>query len=575
MQNRQTSKRRKNQANTTATQKQPQQRRRRHNRKYPAIDRQSHSVCFRISSVGQYMAVVKEVNEGRPSDQEPQERPTQGQLGETQCLTQRVGPARASPMGSHLNLSQLAGRAGSRKKGSRVRLVTFREMREIQRMMEMANLGPGSTEYSKPFGSDVRRKVPFGKRHAFRPDPNPGPGAYQIDKADKLTKSASQVHSMRPRVKDVSTKTVTETDAGRYNPHKDFGAAVGKMTIGERSRERAVSNTPPPGAYNPDNALSLTKPKSTATIIRRDSAPRVAYIRQPGQTPDPGQYHDAGRGFGYNTPRMTISAAKQKWRPLNDNPGPGYHDAVHTLTRPRTPGVEISKSRTRRDEFLANQGVDTPAPTYNVKDTFGADLKSKMTLGGKAKWKPGNRNPGPGEYDGDPGAIGKRATSTVNMDKTKAEARHLYLEDNKTAAADVQYDIVRPFGSDVTTKVNFGSKYQSKPNTNPAPGHYESTQKIVRPASKTFSISKTPRNTHEHQVRPAKGHTPSVGAYNTMRPFGAAARKITFGGKYKTQSSWGPSPCDYDPSVKLVKPSQPGVKIHQAQWVLLDEASVL
>lgn len=77
------------------------------------------------------MTVVKEVNENRPSDQEPQERPTQGHLGEVQCLTQRLGPARASPMGSHLNLSQLAGRAGSRRKSSRVRLVTFREMREI------------------------------------------------------------------------------------------------------------------------------------------------------------------------------------------------------------------------------------------------------------------------------------------------------------------------------------------------------------------------------------------------------------------------------------------------------------
>lgn len=136
----------------------------------------------------------------------------------------------------------------------------------------------------------------------------------------------------------------------------------------------------------------------------------------------------------------------------------------------------MSKSKSRRDEFLASHAADTPAPTYNLNNTFGADLKSKMTLGGKAKWKPDNQNPGPGHYDGDQGAIGKRATSTVNMDRSKAEARHLYLEDNKTAAADAQYDIVKPFGSDITTKVTFGSKYQSKPNANPAPGQYESKQ---------------------------------------------------------------------------------------------------
>ena len=59
-------------------------------------------------------------------------------------------------MGDHLNLSQIPSSQTSIKKKSRVRLVTFREMREIQRMMETAKLGPGSTDYSKPFGSDVK-----------------------------------------------------------------------------------------------------------------------------------------------------------------------------------------------------------------------------------------------------------------------------------------------------------------------------------------------------------------------------------------------------------------------------------
>ena len=95
---------------------------------------------------------------------------------------------------------------------------------------------------------------------------------------------------------------------------------------------------------------------------------------------------------------------------------------------------------------------------------------------------------------------------------------------------------------------------------------------MVRTSSKTFSISKTPRET----VRIPKGHAPSVGDYNPTRPFGAGARKMTFGGKYKTQSAaGGPSPCDYDPSIKLVKPRRPAAKMHQAQWVLLDEASLL
>ena len=53
-------------------------------------------------------------------------------------------------------------------------------------MMETAKLGPGSTDCSKPFGSDIKSKVNFGKRHEIKPKmDNPGPGAYDVAKADK------------------------------------------------------------------------------------------------------------------------------------------------------------------------------------------------------------------------------------------------------------------------------------------------------------------------------------------------------------------------------------------------------
>lgn len=53
-------------------------------------------------------------------------------------------------------------------------------------MMETAKLGPGSTDYSKPFGSDIKQKVNFGKRHQIKSKmENPGPGAYDTAKAVK------------------------------------------------------------------------------------------------------------------------------------------------------------------------------------------------------------------------------------------------------------------------------------------------------------------------------------------------------------------------------------------------------
>jgi hypothetical protein len=67
----------------------------------------------------------------------------------------------------------------------------------------------------------------------------------------------------------------------------------------------------------------------------------------------------------------------------------------------------------------------------------------------------------------------------------------------------------------------------------------------------------------------------AVGDYDTMKPFGANAKKISFGGKHKTRTSCGPSPADYKISEKLIKPNVPGFKMNNEQWVLLDESALM
>lgn len=56
-------------------------------------------------------------------------------------------------------------------------------MREQERIAEAAKVGPGTTDYSKPFGSDVTMKVDFGRKYDFKPNKNPPPGAYDPDAA--------------------------------------------------------------------------------------------------------------------------------------------------------------------------------------------------------------------------------------------------------------------------------------------------------------------------------------------------------------------------------------------------------
>ena len=93
---------------------------------------------------------------------------------------------------------------------------------------------------------------------------------------------------------------------------------------------------------------------------------------------------------------MTISQTKFKWKPLNENPGPGEHYISQTLTKKRSPSINMSGTISRRDEFLNTNLTDIPAPSYDVSKEFGTNIKSKMTIGTKAKPEKIIENPGPG-----------------------------------------------------------------------------------------------------------------------------------------------------------------------------------
>ena len=67
-------------------------------------------------------------------------------------------------------------------------MVSFREFRELQRIKDNANMGPGATEYSKPFGSDIHHKMHFGGKYKWKPSDTPPPGLYEADKAQDAIK---------------------------------------------------------------------------------------------------------------------------------------------------------------------------------------------------------------------------------------------------------------------------------------------------------------------------------------------------------------------------------------------------
>ena len=96
----------------------------------------------------------------------------------------------------------------------------------------LTNTEAGLYNPHKQFGADVGHMT-IGQKSVDRSDTYiPGPGTYEIDKADKITKQSSLAQTMGGKLNYNSAKLLTSAEAGMYNPHKEFGVNVRKMTIG-------------------------------------------------------------------------------------------------------------------------------------------------------------------------------------------------------------------------------------------------------------------------------------------------------------------------------------------------------
>jgi hypothetical protein len=105
-------------------------------------------------------------------------------------------------------------------------------------------------------------------------------------------------------------------------------------------------------------------------------------------------------------------------------------------------------------------------------------------------------------------------------------------------------DPYKPFGSELKTKVNFGSKYEFKPDKNPGVGTYdpEPAMKIVKPRNyEAYFLS-------YKKPKPILNDGPAPGAYDShLTPLGADIKQsMTLGGKYETKYNDNPPPGIYD-----------------------------
>jgi hypothetical protein len=103
----------------------------------------------------------------------------------------------------------------------------------------------------------VKTKVNFGSKYKFKPDSNPPVGAYDPEKAIKLTKSKSREAIIRePIVKDKRKKDASP-DPGAYQKDIfEFGKGLrNNANMGSKYKFKAKEG-PGPGEYEADRAKS-------------------------------------------------------------------------------------------------------------------------------------------------------------------------------------------------------------------------------------------------------------------------------------------------------------------------------
>ena len=230
------------------------------------------------------------------------------------------------------------------------------------------DVAPGQYDYGKGFGEDV----PTFKIGEKRPDPAPynnvGPGQYNPDVADSVTKQRAPNVNLGSSPARPIPRNDVDVAPGQYDYGKGFGEDVPTFKIGEKRPDPAPYNNVGPGQYNPDVADSVTKQR--APNVNLGSSPARPIPRNDVDVA-PGQY-DYGKGFGGDSPSFKIGEKRPDPAPYN-NVGPGQYnpDVADSLTKQKSPNINLGASPARP---IPRNDVNVAPGQYDYGKGFGGDV---------------------------------------------------------------------------------------------------------------------------------------------------------------------------------------------------------
>jgi hypothetical protein len=124
------------------------------------------------------------------------------------------------------------------------------------------NVAPGQYDDGQRFNSNVK-SFKIGEKREERMTRTLGPGAYDHEKSDAVTKSKMPNVTMGgspSRPASFAKGGDVNVAPGQYDDGQRWNSNVKSFKIGEKRAERAVEGMGP-GAYSPERADAMTKPK--------------------------------------------------------------------------------------------------------------------------------------------------------------------------------------------------------------------------------------------------------------------------------------------------------------------------
>lgn len=218
----------------------------------------------------------------------------------------------------------------------------------------------------------------------------------------------------------------------------------------------ASGDFPAPGTYNPD--YKIAKPSNVGVSIPKNksvSRTQKKFWGEISESPDPTRYDRHDR-FGSGARSYSISKLQNKFKPFNDNPGPGYFDATVDMVKPSTPKIGVGKAKIKRDEFFLPKN-QTPGPGRYSEQGLVPNLKI-LNFGNTLSRQQSKMEdfPAPGYYQ--PEVRQTRPSSKVHRfgKSNRVTVEHLQIKKDKSPSAQ-EYNQLSPFGSNAA-KISISSK---------------------------------------------------------------------------------------------------------------------